>query len=202
MTIRKGEPWGERAVCPSDVEVVGSDRALRDWVVAARERDRPIPEVGVAAGDLARSCGGGLGGRPSAAKVTVDVMRVTLDSNQRTWGVAHVVAHRGWWRGDVLMVMNAEFYGAYDVAPRSHPNDGRVDVVHVDPAMSMRQRWQARQRAVTGAHVPHRHISVQSLTEMNLHFAKPVIVWIDGLRCGAVRDLSIAVEPDALTIYV
>jgi diacylglycerol kinase family enzyme len=188
--------------CPADAEVVGSDRTLRDWVVAARERVEAIPEVGVAGGDLARTCGGGLGARPSAAKVTVDVMRITLDGNDRTWGVAHVVAHRGWWRGDVLMVMNAEYYGAYDVVPRSHPNDGRVDVVHVDPAMSIRQRWQARKRALTGAHLPHRHISVQSLTETDLHFAKPVIIWIDGVRYGAVRDLHVVVEPDALTIYV
>jgi hypothetical protein len=201
MTIRKGEPWGEPAVCPSDVVVVANDRQLREFVVAARQAEVPVPPVGVSTGDLARTCGGGIGGRPAAARVTVDAMNVVLDG-RRTWGVAHVVAHRGWWRGDVLMVMNAEYRGVYDVVPRSHPNDGKVEVLRVDPAMSMRQRWQARHRALTGAHLPHQHLSVESLGSVAMQFREPVIVWVDGVRWGAVSNLSIGVEPDAITLYV
>ena len=62
-------------------------------------------------------------------------MRVTLDDAAPTWGVAHVVVRRQWWRGEIVMAMNAQFYGRYDVAPRGHPNDGKVDVVRVDPSM-------------------------------------------------------------------
>ena len=32
--------------------------------------------------------------------------------------------------------MNVDRLGHWDVAPRAHPNDGRVDVVEVDAAMS------------------------------------------------------------------
>lgn len=201
MTIRKGEPWGEPAVCPPDVPVVASDRQLRDFLVAARQRQVPVPPVGVSAGDLARTCGGGIGGRPEAARVTVDAMNIVLDG-RRTWAVAHVVAHRGWWRGDVLMVMNAEYRGAYDVVPRSHPNDGKVDVLRVDPAMSLRQRWQARRRALTGAHLPHQFVSVEAVSSLALHFREPMIVWIDGVRWGPASDLSLEVEPDAMQLYV
>ncbi len=53
MTIRKGEPWGEPAVCPTDLRIVSTDRDLREWVVWHRQRDQPIRALGVAGGDLA-----------------------------------------------------------------------------------------------------------------------------------------------------
>jgi YegS C-terminal NAD kinase beta sandwich-like domain len=202
MTIRKGEPWGEPAVCPADLRVVSDDRELRDWVIWHRTRDQPIRDLGVAGGDLARTCGGGTDAHPSAAKVTVDAMRITLDDGEPTWGVAHVVARGSWLRGEVAMVMNAQFYLLYDVAPRSHPNDGKVDVVRVDPAMSWRERLQARQRARTGTHLPHRHLAFQSRAEVDLSFEKSLIVLVDGVYIGSARRLQVTVEPDAFTAYV
>lgn len=202
MTIRKGEPWGEPAVCPTDLRVVTNDREARDWVIWHRRRGLPIRDLGVAGGDLARTCGGGTSAHPSAAKVTVDVMRITLDDTDPTWGVAHVVARRQWMRGEVAMAMNAQFLGPYDVAPRSHPNDGRVDLVRVDPEMHPRERWQARQRSRTGSHLPHRHLTVRSTDQVDLRFERPMVVLIDGVRCGTALHLRVDVEPDALTAYV
>ena len=98
MTIRKGEPWGEPALCPPDLRIVSNDRELREWVIWHRMRAQPIRDIGVAGGDLARTCGGATGAHPSS-KVTVDAMRVTLDDAQPTWGIAHVVARRQWLRG-------------------------------------------------------------------------------------------------------
>ena len=202
MTIRKGETWGEPAVCPSDLRVVSTDRELRDWVIWHRTRSQPIRDLGVAGGDLARTCGGATGGHPSAAKVTVDAMRVTLDDGAPTWGVAHVVARRHWWRDELAMVMNAEFYGPYDVAPRSHPNDGKIDVLRVEAAMGWRERLQARRRARTGNHLPHRHLSLRSVREIDLHFERPMVVWIDGVRCGPASRLTVNAEADAFVAYV
>ena len=202
MTIRKGEPWGEAAVCPADLRVVSTDRELRDWVIWHRTRDQPIRDLGVAGGDLARTCGGATGGRPTAAKVTVDAMRITVDEGDPTWGVAHIVARRQWWRNEVVLVMNAEFYGPYDVAPRSHPNDGKVEVVRVDPAMSWRERLQARQRARSGSYLPHRHLSSKSVAEIDIQFDTSMVVWVDGVRIGSGRRLGIEVERDAFTAYV
>ena len=105
-------------------------------------------------------------------------------------------------RDEVTMVMNAEFYGPYDIAPRSHPNDGRIDLFRVAAAMGWRDRLQAKRRARNGSHLPHRHLSLRSVTDVDLHFDRPMVVWIDGARCGAARHLQISVEPDALTAYV
>jgi len=202
VTIRKGQPWGEPAVCPADLQVLAGDGELGDWVTRHRRDGGPLPEVGLAAGDLARTCGGSRSGQPSAAKVTVDVMRVVFDDGEPTWGVAHVVARRSWTRGEVQMVMNAQYFGGYDVVPRSHPNDGKLDVLRVDPAMSYRERVQARRRARTGAHLPHPRLSVRSLRQVDLAFSRPMPIWIDGVRRGTARRLQVIVEPDALTVYV
>lgn len=202
MTIRKGEPWGEAAVCPADLRVVSTDGDLREWVIWHRTRDQPIRDLGVAGGDLARTCGGATGPHPSAAKVTVDAMRVTLDDGEATWGVAHVIARRQWLHDELAMVMNAQFYGPYDVAPRSHPNDGKVDVLRVDRAMGRRDRLQARQRARTATHLPHRHLSMRSTNDDDIQFERPMVVWIDGVRVGTARRLRVTVEPDAFTAYV
>jgi YegS C-terminal NAD kinase beta sandwich-like domain len=202
MTARKGEPWGTPAVCPTDLRVVSTDRDLRDWVIRHRSRGEPIRDLGVAGGDLARTCGGATVAHPASAKVTVDAMRVSLDGGDPTWGVAHVVARRRWLGDEVVMVMNAQFYGAYDIAPRGHPNDGKVDVLRVDPQMGWRDRLQARQRARTGTHLPHGHLSMRSVPEIELDFDAAMVVWIDGVRCGAARRVQITVEPDAFTAYV
>ncbi len=202
MTIRRGEPWGEAAVCPTDLRVVETDRDLREWIIWHRTRDQSIRDVGVAGGDLARTCGGATGAHPSSAKVTLDAMQVIIDDAEPTWGVAHVVARRGWLRDEVALVMNAQFFGPYDVAPRSHPNDGKLDMVRVDAAMGWRGRLQARQRARTGTHVPHPLLSTQLVAEVDLRFDRSMVVWIDGVRCGAARRLRVSVEPDAFTAYV
>jgi hypothetical protein len=199
VTIRKGDSWGEPAVCPSDVRVVSTDRALRDWVVWHRSRGMAIGDIGVADGDLARTCGGAGAPRPCAARVSIDVMRVTLDHREPTWGVAHVVARRSWLTGELSIVMNAEFLGLYDIAPRSHPNDGRLDVLRVD---GWRDRLRARQRARFGNHVPHPHLQLRQVAEIELQFEQPVVVWVDGVRVGAANHVHVANEPDAMTIYV
>ncbi|MEY2553796.1 MAG: hypothetical protein QOC57_1656 [Ilumatobacteraceae bacterium] len=202
MTIRKGDSWGEPAVCPDDVRVVSTDRELRDWVVWHRVRSEAIGDIGVAAGDLARTCGGGGAAHPCSARVKVDVMRVTLDDREPTWGVAHVVARRSWLAGELGMVMNAEFLGVYDVAPRSHPNDGKLDVLRVDRSMGWRDRLRARQRAQLGNHLPHPHLLSRQLAEIELEFDQPVVVWVDGVRLGAANRVHVCDEPDAMTIYV
>lgn len=202
MTIRKGDPWGEPVRCPPDVKVVPTDRALRDWVEWHRRRGDPIGDVGVAGGDLAKTCGGTGAAHPSAARVSVDVMRVTLDEGPPSWGVAHVIARRSWLTGELAIVMNAEYLGPYDVAPRSHPNDGKLDVLRVDPGMGWRHRLQARQRARFGSHLPHPHLVSRSVVDVDLQFQKVMVVWIDGVRCGTASRLRVSNEPDAMTIYV
>jgi hypothetical protein len=203
VTIRKGEPWGAAVASPDGLPVMADDAALAAHVTAARRRGRRPSAVGVAGGDLARTMGGGSAGRfpGTVTKAPVDVMCVQVPgTDQVTWAVAHVVARRGW-RGEVVFAMNAEFLGRFDVAPRSHPNDGKVDVLAVAAAMPLRARWQARRRARSGTHLPHPQLTVTHTATFERQFARPLQLWIDGqkwVRAGAVR---VEVEPDAFDVF-
>jgi hypothetical protein len=194
MTIRKGEDWGEVVAAPPGLVDVATDAALVEHLGG----DEPAP-VRICGGDLWRSLGGS-GGGPDVRRLPVDLLRVEADG--ATWrAVAHVVARRSWWRGPIVAVMNVDRLGDWDVAPRAHPDDGRADVVEVDPAMPVRARWQARRRLPSGSHVPHPQLAVRRIAADAWTFARPQRLWVDGVERGTVRSLRVVVEPDAAVVH-
>jgi len=204
MTIRKGEAWGTTgAPLPAHGVVVRSDREARAVVTAARRAGEPIPPLGLLGGDLCRTLGGsGEEARlrsSAATTMPVDLGAVLLDGRLH-WFVAHLVARRGWWRGRILVAMNAQFLGHWDVAPRGHPNDGRLDVLDAD--LPVGQRLLARRRLALGTHVPHPGIHEHHVDALQVDFARPEPVRLDGVEVGSARSLSIRVEPDALVCVV
>ncbi|MGH9084272.1 MAG: diacylglycerol/lipid kinase family protein [Acidimicrobiales bacterium] len=203
MTIRKDAVWGEPGPLPPHGVTVRSDREAREIVTAARRAGEPIPPLGLLGGDLCRTLGGrGDEGRlrsDEAMSFPVDLGSVLVDGRLH-WFVAHLVARRSWWFGRVVVAMNAQFLGAWDVAPKSHPNDGRLDVLDGD--LSLGQRLQARVRLRSGTHVPHPGIDERRVTAVQIDLARPTAVELDGDPVGTARQLSIRVEPDALRCVV
>ena len=202
MTIEKGEPWGAPGVLPADGLVVRSDGEARAIVERARRAREPIPPLGLLGGDLCRTVGGaGDEARlqsTEAVRLPVDLGAVLIDGRLH-WFVAHLVARKRWWRGRVYVAMNAEYIGRWDVAPRGHPNDGRLDTF--DVTMSTGDRLKARRRLPTGTHVPHPEIKERRVSAAQVD-VDGLDVWLDGECVGPARSLSIRVEPDALTIVV
>jgi hypothetical protein len=194
MTIRKGEDWGELVAPPPDLVDVADDAELAAHLATAGSTP-----VRVRGGDLFASLGGA-GSGSELRRLPIDVLRVESDVGTFR-AVAHVVARRSWWRGPVLAVMNVDRLGAWDVAPRAHPDDGRADVVEVDAAMAVRERWHARRRLPTGTHVPHPRVAVRRAADASWTFARPQHLWVDGVRRGTVRSLRVVVEPDAAVVH-
>lgn len=164
-------------------------------------------------GDLARTVGAHpVGSRPpddeeaSVLELPLDLVEVTSDVGEFV-ACAHVVARPrwtrgGWWFGPVAVVMNAEFIGDWDVAPRGHPNDGRVEVLQADPKMSVRQRLAVRRRLRAGTHVPHPLIATRTVKDASFDFGTTMTLLVDGVRVGRCRRLSVRVCPDAVIAYV
>jgi YegS C-terminal NAD kinase beta sandwich-like domain len=203
MTIRKGEPWGEAVAVPPDLTVLHDDLAVHRWVVAQRQRAETVRALGLAGGDLARTMAGGGPDQfqSGATRLPLDLVRVEAEG-ATTWSVAHVVARRSWWRGEVVLAMTAQYLGDADVAPRAHPNDGKVDVLRVDPAMPMQARWQAARRARTGSHLPHPQLRMSQVAQTTVELVRPLVVWVDGIRWLTAGALTLTVEPDAYIAYV
>ena len=203
MTIEKHQPWGAPGPLPDDGVLVHRDAEARSVAERCRRAGIPVPALGLLGGDLCRTVGGrGDEARLRSAEamtLPVDLGSVLLDGRQH-WFVAHLVVRRSWWRGRVVAVMNAQWIGRWDVAPKGHPNDGRLDVLDGD--LGFDDRLKLRSRLATGTHVPHPGIAVSRVAALQLELDAPAPVWLDGERVGSARTLSIRTEPDALTCVV
>ncbi|MEY2403597.1 MAG: hypothetical protein QOD38_1148 [Acidimicrobiaceae bacterium] len=202
MTIEKGQAWGQPGALPPDAVIARTDAEARAVVERARRSGEPVPPLGLLGGDLCRTVGGaGDEARlrsGEAMHLPVDLGAVLIDGRLH-WFVAHLVARKRWWRGRVYVAMNAEFLGRWDVAPRSHPNDGLLDTFEV--TMSPGERFKARSRLATGTHVPHQGIKQRRVSAVQVD-AAGLDVWLDGELVGPAQSLSIRIEPDALTCVV
>ena len=203
MTVRRGEDWGHLAPLPTGGVIVSSDAEARTVVTAARRRGEAPPPLGLLGGDLCRTLGGPgdrdrLSG-PDATTFAVDLGSVLVDG-QLHWFVAHLVARRSWWRGRAVAAMNAQWLGALDLGPRSHPGDGLLDVTDGD--LPTKDRWEARRRARTGTHLPHPALRTMRTAALQLDLDPPLDVWLDGERVARASRLSIRIEPEALTVVV
>ena len=198
MPIAKGQPWGAPGALPEGGVVVRSDAEARAVVERARRAGDAVPALGLVGGDLCRTVGGrgdeARLGTAEAVTLPFDLGSVLLDGVPH-WFVAHLVIRRSWWSGRVIAVMNAQWIGPWDVAPRSHPNDGLLDVFDGD--LSIDDRLKARRRLVTGTHVPHPGIGQQRVAAVQFELDRPTPVWLDGERVGSARTISARLEVDA-----
>ena len=201
--IGRGEDWGATAAVPDGAIWVDDDAAAAEIVADARRRGVAAPPLVLTGGDLARTLGG-TGDRSrlergEGTRVAVDIGAVLVDGRLR-WFVAHLVARRGWWRGRVLAVCNAAFIGAWNVAPRAHPGDGRLDIVDAD--LPVRDRLAARRRLRSGTHVPHPGISSRRAAAVQFDLDADLDIHLDHVPVGRAGALSVRVEPAAVDVWV
>lgn len=190
MVIQKGKDWGTAGTLPPGAPIARSNAELRSLVGDGAR------VVGVTGGDLCRTLSGsGL----LSVMFPIDLCRLTAPGVEEIF-VAHCVARRGWLHGPVTVAMNAQFIGGCDVAPRSHPNDGVVDVLEV--SMGLADRLKARKRLTSGTHVPHPLIAQRRVSSAEFHLQRPTKIWLDGEHVTTLTDFAITVEPDALTVVI
>jgi hypothetical protein len=204
MGIGKGQPWGGAGSLPPAGVVVASDAEARRLVEQARARREPPPVLGLVGGDLWRTLGGterGDEGRlrsEHAMTFSIDVGEVLVDGRLHLF-VAHLVAHSRTWRR-VVVAMNAQWRGDWDLGPRSHPNDGLLDTF--DARLPWPDLWKVRARLPTGTHLPHPGIKERRVAALQVDLEHAVIVELDGVAIGRARSLSMRLEPNALTVVI
>jgi hypothetical protein len=203
MTIRKGESWGRAAPLPTGGAIVHTDAEARAVVTRARRAGEPVPTLGLLGGDLCRTLGG-LGDErrlrsDDAMTFPCDLGVADLDGTPH-WFVAHAIARRSWWWGRTVAAMNAQWLGTWDLGPRSHPDDGLLDIT--DGSMPVGDRLKARRRLPTGTHLPHPALTVTRTGTADFVLDPPLDVWLDGEKVGRGRHLTLSIEPDALRVVV
>lgn len=196
MPIKPREDWGGAGSLPDGAPVVSDDASLAAIAAAGGGDGGDPPVAGLVGGDLWRTLGGR--GRLTTV-VTADAGVATVDGVEH-WFVAHVIARRRLWSGRFWVALNAAWWGEWNVAPRAHPGDGRLDVLSGE--LSASDRLKARRRVPTGAHVPHPGIDVQRARTTQVELAGPTPVLVDGVAVGSARRIAVRVVPSAVTVVV
>jgi diacylglycerol kinase family enzyme len=140
-----------------------------------------------------------------ALQLPFDMMSVTISQGEsfqiQRFAVSHVtVGH--WLSRHFTVVTNSGRYRSFDIAPRAHPNDGFLDLMEIDPTMSLRQRMMARHRALIGTHIPHPSIRVSRSKSVTLVRQGTPRLYIDGVVMNEWDTVHISVLPDACFVYV
>lgn len=198
--IRRGEQWGVPTTCTSNDVLVIGDREL----AMSSTENRLI----VNGGDIAHSLGD-----PQApdvgdqcTEVAIDALRISITfrngSTHTMIGSSHLMIGN-WLRGRFICISNGGFIGSWNVSPRAHPNDGLFDVMSLDSAMRLRQRFRARQRSVLGTHTPHP--LVESGRNKKIEFSsrsRRESLCVDGRQIQSWSDVSIEIVPDYWRVLV
>jgi diacylglycerol kinase family enzyme len=96
--------------------------------------------------------------------------------------------------------MNAEWLGNWDVAPRSHPGDGRFDIF--EGSLGPQARYSVRARLRTGTHLPHPEIHTRKASETSIELPRTLRLRLDGAPFPRISAFSVWLEPGSLTVYV
>ncbi|HVF33612.1 MAG TPA: hypothetical protein VM933_11305 [Acidimicrobiales bacterium] len=202
MTIRKGEAWGAPGPLPDDGVVVRTDAEARRALESARRDGRPWPVLGLLGGDLGRTLAapGSEARLRSAEAMTfaLDLGQVLVDGRLHLF-VAHLVARNRWWTRAVV-AMNAQWVGPWNLGPKAHPNDGRLDTF--DARLPLGDLWKVRRRLPTGSHLPHPGITSRRATSVTFELERPLPVRLDGEVVDRGRVLAVRLEPDALRVVI
>ena len=196
MVIAKGEEWGE-SVRRSDVVYTRNDHDV--FTVSAS----PIK------GDIALTVGNEKRKPLDAEKLKTDgawhqlpfdVIRADVNG-AALQATAHIrVGH--FLLGECHLLCNVAMFRGRRVFQKSHPNDGKIEVLTIERDMKLRQRLLAIMRVRKGSHLPHPHLKISQSTTENMHFQRPLPIFIDGEKVGMSDTLRISVIADAINIYI
>lgn len=205
MTVKKGSDWGVEGSPSSEVSLVVRDSDFFSALHAGRR------EFVVGGGDLGRTLGASVPHDGcSFRRVTCDLVEIVVEDpmvgSRQLLAASHClirsrVRSGGLWAGPVTAVCNAQYMRNRNIVPRGHPNDGRVEILSFDASLSPRNRIEVLRRMRTGDHVPHPMIKLRQASERVVIDVSGV-VFVDGVRIGFHRLLSVTPMPDAAVLWI
>ena len=207
MTIRKNEDWGTTVFRPENLVTCASDAAASQLITEYYEQKRLLPAIAIVKSNLGRALGsnGSDANAHTMQATPFDLIEITFtnESNreQVVLALGYGLLRKSWWRSEVVAAMNTSFIGDWDCAPRSHPNDGKFDLIKVKKEMNPRQRLFAWRRLGLATHLPHPQISVRQLTSFEADCSAEPNLYVDDQRFSCVKRCKFSLIPDAITLY-
>lgn len=218
MTISKHRLYGTPVSRPSSLHVLRSDLGIAQHYVSGDTATTCTVTKGSIAQSLGISSGRIQDPDPNQQMTLVDIdllqidYRTTASSNADSSAKASsstssrivvagtiAIQHRTL-LSTCLLLSNSGIFRSRDVLPRAHPNDGFVDVLEVDPKITMRQRAIAWRRSATGSHLPHPSLRVSRSIDFQWS-GSPAQMIADGVTYRGVVWLQCTVLADAMKLY-
>ena len=204
MVVHRGRNWGSIGTPDASLPVA------RDEAHAGQLIEQGTREFVLASGDLLRTVGAS-SPTPNCSyrRLPIDLVKVRMvDRRGRSsdhLSMSHCLIRRRFVTGGVLfgpvtVICNSQYLHGRDVAPRGHPNDGKVELVEFSEELSFRQRLLVLQRMRTGDHLPHPFIVVRQVFERVELNAKGFVV-IDGCRIGPRMVEFVEPIPDEVIVW-
>ena len=207
MTIGRLSPYGISVVRPQHLGVLRSDREIANDFLKGDQRAFNT----VIHGSIAKALGvtsnvSESNARALVTHVLIDLLQVefgTTDAQDQPTSIvvagSIVLQHRTLLKTHHI-ISNSGIVRGRDVLPRAHPNDGYVDVLEIDEAITTRQRLSAWHRAKTGSHLPHPQLRASRSTEFEWSGRASRMVADDVTFAGVVW-LRCKVLTDATSLY-
>ena len=207
MTISKLSAYGTSVVRPKQLVVLRSDREIASDFLKGGQRSTNT----VISGSIAQALGitSKDSSSSSAALVThvlIDLLQIefrttkTKDQILRMVVAGSIMLQSHTLLNTHLIISNSGIVRGRDVLPRAHPNDGFVDVLEIDEAMTTRQRLSAWRRAKTGSHLPHPQLRASRSPEFEWSGRASRMV-ADDVTFAGVEWLRCKVLTDAISLY-
>jgi len=207
MTIDRLSPYGTSVVRPQHLGVLRSDREIANDFLNGDQRAFNT----VIQGSIAQALGitsnvSESNARALVTHVLIDLLQVefgTIDTQDKPSSIvvagSIVLKHHTLLKTH-LVISNSGIVRGRDVLPRAHPNDGYIDVLEIDEAITTRQRLSAWRRAATGSHLPHPQLRASRSTEFEWSGRASRMVADDVTFAGVVW-LRCKVLTDATSLY-
>ena len=102
------------------------------------------------------------------------------------------------WLASTLVAMNGSFLGSANLGPRSHPDDGLIDVT--SGRVPLNDYRGLRSRLAVGGHLPHPGLATSRVATLESSFRGAVTIRLDGVRVGRAHEIRCRVLPDSAVI--
>ena len=216
MTISKHGLYGTPVSRPSSLHVLQSDLEIAQHYISGDTATTCTVTQGSIAQSLGISSGRIQDPEPNQQMTLVNIDLLQIDyrtttslnanANAKSSTTSRIVVagsiaiqHRTL-LSTCLILSNSGLLRSRDVLPRAHPNDGFVDVLEVDPKISIRQRAIAWRRSATGSHLPHPSFRVSRSIDFQWS-GSPAHMIADGVTYKGVVWLQCTVLADAMKLY-
>ena len=216
MTISKHGLYGTPVSRPSSLHVLQSDLEIAQHYISGDTATTCTVTQGSIAQSLGISSGRIQDPDPNQQMTLVNIDLLQIDyrtttslnanANAKSSTTSRIVVagsiaiqHRTL-LSTCLILSNSGLLRSRDVLPRAHPNDGFVDVLEVDPKISIRQRAIAWRRSAIGSHLPHPSFRVSRSIDFQWS-GSPAHMIADGVTYKGVVWLQCTVLADAMKLY-